>query len=160
MIIKKSMKEQIIFNVSQSSFKKYSLTFDFHFKIKSNYDVLEHEKVLKFNDFRLSIKTVKFDRDFFQYFIENMWKNILRKQFKLNIFDVNFLIITVTIIFISVCEMLIYDVYYMKSAVFWTDIVHFLSTNNSNEFDFIYTLQILNGNLKFDFEYIDFFLSI
>jgi hypothetical protein len=140
--------------------KKFFLTLNMKTRIKVNLKLKKHiKKHVKFHFLRMSNIMIETNRDSRDYFLDEMWRNTIRRQLNFSKLQIDFLTMRFTSKF-STFEnaLLVYDLMISATKISWHDVLEYIA-NDISKYIFTYTLHVVNET-KFDYEYSDILLKI
>jgi hypothetical protein len=157
--IKNDTKTMNVFTqINARFFKIFLLKLNRETRNKINLNLTKHIKNhIKFNSLRLSKIITKANRDSREYSLNEMWRDVFKRQLKLMNLHVDFLIMKMSSK--SFNELLIYDLKNMSTIISWIKVQKYFFNVNFTKFIFVYILHVVNEK-DFDFEYTNLLLII
>ncbi len=114
---------------------------------------------MKFLFLRMSNIMIETNRDSRNYFLDEMWRNTIRRQLNFSKLQVNFFMMRFTSKF-SIFEnaLFVYDLMISTTKILWHDVFKYIA-NDISKYIFTYMLHVVNET-KFDYEYLNVLLKI
>jgi hypothetical protein len=114
---------------------------------------------VKFLFLRMSNIMIETNRDSRNYFLDEMWRNTIRRQLNFSKLQVNFFMMRFTSKF-SIFEnaLFVYDLMISTTKILWHDVFKYIA-NDISKYIFTYMLHVVNET-KFDYEYLNVLLKI
>jgi hypothetical protein len=114
----------------------------------------QHEKEhLKFEELILSTINI-IDKNSRRYFLRSMWKDTIRRQLRFSKLQIDFLTIHVNDV-----NIILYNVIKSKIVKIWKEIQNYFN-NSTNIHIIYYTLQMIDTNENYSYEYEDSSLTL